>query len=1392
MVSEEVKSEALRINLEATRVDVRIHPKYEVMREVVLDYVGLLQQTDSLLEELNHPYRNWDFVVRETRRYALQNFPIYIAHSQGPQVCRLVAEVFMEAIGDGQQPAVKSQAANNLILFLEQLGGETDRLPKKYGKVLSEIFGQMKDMPEEEFFFFTTSFYSMKKTGALVTESQPAGLDYGSYCSLLQRILRTTYQYWLGQEDPGEWFQELARDWWSPEIHTQQLAPIGHERFRALDQELEKVTRRKVNVDQVKRLSEFPDFKDVVDDYRKLPGLLGRDNPYLKVLVLYKIMETRGLESIHEEAFREVDRTLAQIIRKKSPEALISFVTRTFDVLKQSKKLYPLSGLSCVQTIGRELFKTGSPPLINHFLDSAISLGFELPHVGGVSEEWQVQFNPAHLRNIRVWLDLVEQDPKRNTRLLSALLVNLSLGGVHVQDTDLFQKDVSRQLNSPIRQVYSLVKQLAKLFPVYFNEIGAEGLLRDVSTEIDELCHRKDRVIHFIRKQSHVESNPLLLDFIQQIIRFWRTGDRALLQSYLPEEVFQQVSDSGPYFDDMQKIFQFLFKENKVADEKELVEMDIARVETQLAKMSQVSAREKKRALLIIRFHQLLAQKYQLSVREIGSHLERGKRIGMPSPDSLVKALEETDIYARLDAILSYLQGLKDIILSEHESIGLENIYHKRHIAANIPSMYGSYHEPKFDALGLSFRLENLANTLFEELVATMNLRIITRATIVQISKYLAFFGRALEIDGITSKRLNKQLELLSQAIEIRRFSYSQYIDIFKGFSEAIKEIINRYYYSPHQDNLQLIIGQLGPDQVLTKYQRGKKNQSQAEFINKVSETFLRNLVAGTLGLQSLDTFVSRILNTLNIQKEELSSSHLDLLMSYDPLQAISPIHELNPATHDLIHLGNKGYNLVLLADQGIPVPPGFIVTTEFFRCQQVCSDYCASNEDFLHRVNEQKTYLEAATGAIFGSPSRPLLLSVRSGAAISMPGMMITFLNVGINEEIVAGLIQETGEPWFAWDCYRRFLQSWGMSFDIERDVFDAIMHGYKARYHRMLKREFSTEEIREVVRAYRQTLEERGVSVPDNPDEQLQIAIYQVMRSWYSQKARKYREIMGISDNWGTAVTVQAMIYGNLDTDSGSGVAFTHNPKSTDDRISLWGDFTLGNQGEDVVGGLVQTLPLSEEQRRENGRNEETSFESLFPQLFARLNEIAEKLFYEQGWGPQEIEFTCQSDTEEGLFILQSRDMALRARRSYSVFAPSIKQEKAYLGNGIGVSGGALSGRAVFDLEEIEHYRHKHPSDPLILIRSDTVPDDITEISAADAILSARGGAASHAAIVAYQLEKTCVVGCAELQVWESESRCRIGGHEIRAGDFLSIDGRGGAIYHGRYDIKTVEMWQ
>ena len=1392
MAHEQLTSEALRINLQRTRVEVHIEPRYQVLREAVRDYAGLLQHTDTLLAELNHPYRDWDFVVRETRRYALKNLPIYIAQTIGPDICRILADILLEAVRNSQQPAVRIQAADNLIFFLERLAGETDTRAKAYGAVFNDVFGWIELLPEEGFSLFFSSYYSWKKMGLNLLANRPTKLEFGSYCSLLQRSLGATYQYWLGLEDPRQWFKAQASEWWDPEVHDQVFSSVSHERLRELERELEEQGKRQAGINLAKSLTALPDFMDIVQYYQKLPDLLGRDKLYPKVLMLYKIMETKGLESIHEDVLRQINYSLGQIIRDASAEDLTSFLTRTFGVLGRSKELYPERALTCLVTIGKEVLKTESGPLIDHFLDLTIALGFETPGVQGVSAEWQLLANPAHLHNIRVWLELIELNPKKCSRLLSALLVNLSLGGVCVRDTDLFQKDVSRLLNRPIHPLYNLVKQLAKIFPVYFNEIGAEGLLREVSTEIDELSHRKDLLIHFLRKLSHVESNNLIIDFISAIVDFWHTKDRALLQPFLPEEILQQVAENGPYIDEVHEAFQYLFRKNGLRKGRELLELEVNQLAERLEEISEISTRERRRALLLVEFYHLLAQKYELGMQDISGYLKQGERLGLPATKNLMEALATDKPYEKLDAILSYLEILKEIILSEKPSAGVENIYRKRHIAADIPSMYGTYQERKFDALGLTFRLENLANIVLEEIIARMNLDFITRATFFRINKVMGFFIRALKLEGIVSGRLEKQLELFGKAMEIRRFSYSQYLDIFRGFSEAIKQIIDGYYHQVHQDNLATIIEQLGTRQVLSKYQRGENDESQAEFINKVSETYLRDLVACTFGLQTLDNLISRILNTLNKQREVLNTEHLDLLMSYDPEKALSAIHDPNYLTNDPIHLGNKGYNLLLLAEYGTPVPPGFIVTTEVFRCRQVFKELPAAYRNFLGRVEQQVERLEELTDCRYGSDTTPLLLSVRSGASISMPGMMNTFLNVGINEEIVRGLIQETGEAWFAWDSYRRFLQSWGMAFGIERDEFDSVMNVHKDRYGRQFKRQFATEEIREVTRAYRRAMAERGVQVLDDPMEQLDTAVAQVMLSWYSKKAGTYREIMGISENWGTAVTVQAMVYGNLDTNSGAGVAFTHNPRKMDDRIQLWGDYTLGNQGEDVVAGLVKTLPLSEEQRMTERRGQEISLENHFPHIYGQLHRIAEKLINEHGWGPQEIEFTFQGKQPDGLFILQTRDMQHRSFRSYSIFAPTAKLRKDYLASGIGVSGGSLSGLAVFNLEEIDRFRRERPDEPLILIRSDTVPDDIKEISASDGILSARGGATSHAAIVAYRLGKTCVVGCLQLRVWEGESRCLLNEKEICAGDFLSIDGRGGAIYGGKHRTETVEVYQ
>ena len=405
------------------------------------------------------------------------------------------------------------------------------------------------------------------------------------------------------------------------------------------------------------------------------------------------------------------------------------------------------------------------------------------------------------------------------------------------------------------------------------------------------------------------------------------------------------------------------------------------------------------------------------------------------------------------------------------------------------------------------------------------------------------------------------------------------------------------------------------------------------------------------------------------------------------------------------------------------------------------------------------------------------------------MPGMMNTFLNVGINEQIAEGLIAETGEAWFAWDNYRRFIQSWGMSFGIPRDEFNAVMNSYKKKYGRSVKREFSPSEIRDIALAYREVLKAHGVEFAESPREQLFTAIQQVVASWESQKARTYRDIMMLSDNWGTAVIVQAMVFGNLDTNSGAGVMFSHNPRTSEDKVDPSGDFTWGNQGEDVVGGLVKTLPLSEKQRLKEAERKDTSLEVLFPRVYKELSRVAKKLVYENHWAPQEIEFTFQ-DAGEQVYVLQARNMTPRIKRSYPVFKKTEDLHSRYLGSGIGVSGGAISGLAAFDLESISHLKEDFPGKPIILIRSDTVPDDIHEISVADGVLTGKGGATSHAAIVAHRLGKTCVVGVSRMAVRESEKTCVIDGHLVKTGDSISIDGRSGAIYSGILEVEQVDF--
>jgi pyruvate,orthophosphate dikinase len=1051
---------------------------------------------------------------------------------------------------------------------------------------------------------------------------------------------------------------------------------------------------------------------------------------------------------------------------------------------------YPEVILYCIQNIGNEIYTKGDRDLVAWYIQNIISLGFQYPQITGATDEWQVKLNRSHIKNIRVWLELIENNPKWSLSLISSLIVHLSLGGIHISDTDLFQKDITNLLNSDIEPVYCHIKQLAQLFPVYFFDIGAEGELREVSTELDEIAGRRDHIIHFIRKQSHVESSAHVVDFMEEVILYWKTKDKTPLKGFLPEDMYDRIVPSGPYVDELRTIFTSLFTKEGIQKVTDLLKINKEDFKTIVKDISGISERELERARIAIRFYQLLYQKYRFNILDIKNTVKQAQSLGLPNTDALINMIEHGTVYERLQTTLEYLKRLKDIILSPEHFEPVENIFRKRHISAGIPSMYGNYHERKFDALTFTFRLEHYANILFEDIVSSFHPKYITRATLFKINTIMHLFSDALKQNGIFSDRLDNTLELLSSALEVRRFSFSQYIDIFKSFSESVQSIVNTHYTGLHKNNLKHIIRTIGIENMLPKYLKDYRAQRDMNFLNKVSEQFLRGIVASSFGLQQLDNFISNMLKTLREQEKEADSDSLSLLMSYDAEKTLCSILNPDQLLHDRIYIGNKGYNLLRMSSLGLPVPPGFIITTEVFRCLGAINRFQYTKDHLAKKIKENITKLEVATGKELGNPENPLLVSVRSGGAISMPGMMNSLLNVGINESIVKGLIKQTGNPWYAWDCYRRFLQSWGMSFGTERDTFDSLIDTFKKKYGTFHKSQFTPDQMKEVAFAYRDAVEDMGIKTDDDPESQLYTVISQVFASWFSQKAQKYRDIMGISEHWGTAVIVQAMVYGNLDHNAGSGVIFTRKPHESDDSVVLWGDFAVANQGDDIVSGLVKTLPISNEQRTAEGRITDNSLQDSFPEIYNELQRFVHDLLYRQKWSAQEIEFTFEGTEKHNLYILQSREMTITKQESLEAFVPSQELSEQYLSSGIGVGGGALSGKAVFNLDEIHRFREKDPSLPLILIRSDTVPDDIMLISSVDGLLTSRGGSTSHAAIIANRLGKTCVVGCNYLIVMEHEKRCTINDQTIKTGNFLSIDGRSGSVYSGKHPVQEITI--
>jgi pyruvate,orthophosphate dikinase len=328
----------------------------------------------------------------------------------------------------------------------------------------------------------------------------------------------------------------------------------------------------------------------------------------------------------------------------------------------------------------------------------------------------------------------------------------------------------------------------------------------------------------------------------------------------------------------------------------------------------------------------------------------------------------------------------------------------------------------------------------------------------------------------------------------------------------------------------------------------------------------------------------------------------------------------------------------------------------------------------------------------------------------------------------------------------------------------------------------------MRQLALRYRDLVHDRGVSIPDDPHAQLSACVDLVLASWHSSTAQSYRSALKIADEWGTAVVVQTMVYGNLTDRSGTGVVLTCDPRKTYGSVRLHGDFIVQGQGDDVVSGLVETFPISEKQRLGESKRAPISLEKDFPRIFDALEDHARAMIHDHGMFHQEIEFTFESDEPGGLYILQTRDAVVSQTSTVPAFVPSEALEQARVATGIGVAGGALSGRVAHTADDIARLREEFPDEAIVLLRPDTVPDDIPLILHADGMVTAIGGATSHAALVAQRLERTCVVGCRQLEVDDDRMQSQIGGLKVGTGDFISIDGSDGSVYLGKHPATTV----
>ncbi|HUS48797.1 MAG TPA: hypothetical protein VMZ91_01420, partial [Candidatus Paceibacterota bacterium] len=616
--------------------------------ELSSSFFGVHQRTINFLNEFYCFIPNLKLLNEQLREIALNDIWFYKSHQEADKALKIIINFFKGFLSKRLDYHNKERALKTLLEFV-QLLQENQNADINFSSLITEAINilekTLKD--DEEIIIHTSSFLKIL----------PATLVHDKiYSTKLKFLFRESLQ-----KNLCFWKDNLGfKDWYEKEnkIFDKDYYTSISKKEKQITSETQKKLATAKNWKDLKKVLDFRGFTDKLRDF-----IMETKSGLERIYFIFYLLHLPGMVELRDFLFIDLTQAFKSFSKEKFTEIDIDiFLTQTFSLFRRLKSKHTEKILECILNLGKKVYQTKDKLKIDIFIDLLIEFEFICPKVLGIDQEWQTQVDRNHLKNIKVWLELIECSPKSSKKLIAALIVNLKIGGIFISDNDLFQRDISKLLNSNFEPCYILIKQLAYLFPVYFNDIGAEGKIREITTSLDKLSYRNDRLIYFLRKQVHSESNNTHIELAKRIFCFWYDGNHQPLLKYLPLDVQGELKSSGKWFDPVHKIVQKLCEKMQIVPE-DLLERDIKEIEINIKGINRIDITNTKRVMYLIELYALLKYKYTLDPKDIINDLKKASFFSSKEVERLERHLKEERYSTSIKQIFSMISRLKEIIL---------------------------------------------------------------------------------------------------------------------------------------------------------------------------------------------------------------------------------------------------------------------------------------------------------------------------------------------------------------------------------------------------------------------------------------------------------------------------------------------------------------------------------------------------------------------------------------------------------------------------------------------------------------------------------------------------------------------------------------------------------